>query len=139
VTEIILARGHESVQATHKTTLEITKETRLSKSGDCVIAVAANKGLADLSREFREDIRKEKAKLTILFEAGDIVDVVKASGSPQLTLTNPTDMVIRKSNYICNRTLAVKADKAAYDLSRRLVKKLNDSQQGVRITLTVNI
>ena len=44
-------------------------------------------------------------------------------------------MVIRKSSYICNRTLAIKADKAAADLSRSLVEKLRKPKQNVEIKL----
>jgi hypothetical protein len=139
ITEIIFAYGHENIQATHKSTLEITKETKLSKKGDCIIAVAADKTMADLSPEFKEKIRKKNAKMTTLIEAGEVVEVVNAFGSPRLILTHPTDMVVRKSGYVCSRTLAIKADKAACDLSRKLVEKLRNPKQKVKITLTVKV
>jgi hypothetical protein len=138
IAEVILAYGHENIQATHKSTLEVTKEKELSKRGDCIIAVSANKALADLSLEFKRCLLREKAEITVLIEAGGITEVVKAFGSPKLILTHSTDIVIRKSNYICGRTLAIKADKAAFDLSRRLVDKLKNPRQRVKITLTAN-
>jgi len=138
-TETIVGYGHKNIQATHKTTLEFTKDTHLSKKGDCIVAVAADKALANLSAEFKENLRKPHAKLTILIEAGGIIDQVNAHGSPQLILSHPTDMVIRKSDYICNRTLAVHADKAAQDLSKALAEKLKDPQQKVKITLIVHV
>ena len=137
VTEIILGYGHENIQAMHKTTFEITKEAQLSRRGDCIIAVSANKTMTDFSSEFKENLRKENAKITILIEVGDAAEVVNAFGSPRLILTHPTDMVVRKSNYICNRTLAIQADKAACDLSRKL--KLRNPKQKVKITLTVRV
>ena len=139
ITEVILAFGHANIQATHKSTLEITKEAELSRRGDCIIAVSAHKAMRDLRSEFKENLRKENAKITMLIEAGDIVEVVNAFGSVRLILTHPTDMVVRKSNYICNRTLAIRADKAACDLSRRLVEKLKNQKQKVKITLTVKV
>jgi len=139
VTEIILGYGHENIQATHKTTFEITKEAQLSRGGDCIIAVSANKTMTDFSSEFKENLRKEKAKIIILIEAGDAAEVVNAFGSPRLILTHRTDMVVRKSNYICNRTLAIQADKAACDLSRKLAEKLRNPKQKVKITLTVRV
>ena len=139
VTEIILGYGHENIQATHKTTFEITKEAQLSRRGDCIIAVSANKTMTDFSSEFKENLHKEKAKIMILIEAGDAAEVVNAFGSPRLILTHRTDMVVRKSNYICNRTLAIQADKAACDLSRKLAKKLRNPKQKVKITLTVRV
>ena len=138
-TEIILAYGHKNIQATHKSTLEITKETELSKKGNCIIAVSASKAVADLGSEFKENLRKENAKITMLIEAEDIVEVVNALGSSRLILTHPTDMVARKSNYICSRTLAIQADKAACDFSRKLVEKLKNPKQKVKITLTVKV
>jgi len=137
VREIIFGYGHENIRATHKTTLEFTKDTHLSKKGDCIIAVAADKGLADLSREFKENLRKPNAKLTILIEAGGITEQVQACGSQQLVLSHLTAVVIRKSSYLCARTLATHANKAADDLSRELVKKLENPNQKVKITLTV--
>jgi len=139
VKEFIFAYGHTNVLAMHKTTLEITKEERVSRRGDCIIAVSADKALADLSPEFKESLRKENAKMTILIESGDSVEMVNAFGSPRLTLTHPTDMVVRKGSYICSRTLAIRADMGARDLSRKLVEKLKDPKQKVKITLIVKV
>ena len=136
-TEVILARGHENILATHKTTFEITKESSLSKRGNCVLAVAADKAMDDLSPEFKEKLRKDGAKVTVSIEAGEISETINAYGNPHLVLTHPTDIVIRKSSYICDRTLAIKADKAACDLSRTLVKKLRSPGQRVKIALTL--
>ncbi len=137
IREIILGCGHENIRATHKATLEFTKAKHLTKKGDCIIAVAADKGLADLSREFKENLRVPNAKLTILIEAGGIAEQIQAYSSPQLILSHPTDAVIRKSNYQCARTLAIHADKAAADLSRELVKNLINPKEKVKITLIV--
>ena len=139
IREVIFARGHENVLATHKTTFEITKESLLSEKGDCIIAVSADKALADLSFKFKDWLKRENAKVSILIEADDVKEVVSAFGSPKLILSHPTDMVVRKSSYVCDRTLAVKADKAACDLSRKLVEKLRNPEQKVKITLTVKV
>ena len=139
ITEIIFAYGHENIQATHKSTLEITKENQLSKKGDCIIAVSADKTTADLSPEFKDKLQKENSKITMLIKAGEIVETVNAFGSPRLILTHPKDMVVRKSSYVCSRTLATRADKAAWDLSRKLVEKLRNPKQKVKITLVVKV
>jgi hypothetical protein len=138
-TEVITAYGHSLVQATHRTTFEITKDMHLTKKGDCIIAVKADKSLMDLSRDFKEAARKPDAKITITIEAGEEKETVTASGDSGLLFSHLTDMVVRKSNYVCSRTLAVKADKAAKDLSKKLVEKLGNPNQKVRITLTVNV
>ncbi|MEM2103036.1 MAG: DUF371 domain-containing protein [Candidatus Bathyarchaeia archaeon] len=137
--EIIHAKGHENILSTNKTTFEITKENHLTKRGDCIIAVNADKAAADLSREFKETLRNENAQLTIVIEVDGEKEVVKAFGSPQLSFTHLTDLVVRKSNFICNRTLAIRADKAAKDFSRIFVKKLQNPEQTATITLTAEV
>ena len=139
LSEVIFGYGHANMQATHKMTLEFTKDVHLSKKGDCIVAVAADKALADLTAEFKENLCKPHAKLTITIEADGMIEQVNAEGSPQLILTHPTDMVVRKSEYVSSRTLAVYADKAACDLSRNLVKKLKNPKQKVKINLAVQV
>ncbi len=137
VTVVFSARGHENVQSTHRTTFEVTKEEALSKRGDCIVAVEATKAAADLPVEFKEAARKEGARITVTVEADELKETVKARGSPQLQFTHQTDLVVRKSSYVCGRTLAIGADKAAIDFSRELVEKLKNPKQTVKVTLTV--
>ena len=125
------------MQSTHRTTFEVTKEEALSKRGDCIIAVEATKAAADLPVEFKEATRKEGARITITIEADELKETVEAKGSPQLQFTHQTDLVVRKSSYVCGRTLAIGADKAAIDFSRELVKKLKNPKQTIKVTLTV--
>jgi len=131
------AIGHTNIQAIHPTTLMFTKDIHVSKKGDCIVAMTADKSVADLSAKFKEELRKPNAKLTVTIEAGDFIEEIKALGSPKLCLCHPTDIVIRKSGYICSRTLAICADKSSNDLPRELVEKLQDPEQKVKITLRV--
>ena len=136
-TETFWALGHPNIKAIHPTTLMFTKDIHVSENGDCIIAMTADKSVADLNAQFKEELRSPNAKVTISIEAGEFKEEIKATGSPKLCLCHPTDIVIRKSNYICNRTLAVCADKSSNDLQRELVKKLQDPKQKVKVTLTV--
>ena len=138
-TEVITAYGHSRIRSTHRTTFEITKEKHLTERGDCIVAVESDTALADLSRDFREAARRPDAEITITIEAGEEKETIKAKGDPRLSLTDPRDIVIRKSSYICSRTLAVRADKAAADISRRLIEKLRDPNQTVKVALTVKV
>jgi hypothetical protein len=135
-TEVIVAHGHENIRSTNKTTFEVTKETHLTKKGDCIIAVDATKGAVDVSQQFKNVVRSDNAQIIIELEVDGEKETVKAWGSSGLTLTHPTDLVIRKSNFVCNRTLAIKADKTASKFSRKLVEKLQNPNQKVKITLT---
>ena len=135
--EIIQAFGHENIQAIHPTTLMFTKDNHLTQTGDCIIAVSADKAVADLSPEFKEQLKNPNAKLTILMEADGLKQQINASGSPKLILSHMMDMVVRKSGYICNRTLAINADRASNDLPREFIEKLKNPEQEVKITLIV--
>lgn len=137
LTERIVAFGHQNILAIHPSTLMFTKDKNLSKNGDCIVAVGADKALADLSLEFRDALRKPNAKLTILIEAGGLIQEIGAAGSPKLILTHPIDMVIRKSDYISDRTLAINADKSSDDFPRLFIEKLQNPWQEVKITLKV--
>jgi hypothetical protein len=136
-TETLWAFGHPNILAIHPTTLMITKDTQVSKNGDCIVAVAANKSLADFSTEFKEKLKKPDTKLSITISAEDVKEIIYASGTQNLILTHQTDMVIRKSSYVCNRTLAICANKASNDLSRELRDKLKNLKQKVKIILTI--
>ena len=114
-----------------------TKDKHLSQTGDCIIAVAADKAVADLSPEFKNKLKNPNAKLTILIEADALKEQINASGSPKLILSHLTDMVVRKSGYICHRTLAINADKASNDLPKEFIEKLKNPKQEVKITLIV--
>ena len=133
--EEIVCRGHLNILSTHKTTIEITREAELSLEGDCIVGVGADKGMNELSEEFKAALRAD-CDLEILFECDGVTDTAHAQGSPGLILDHPTDMVIRKSSYICGRTLAVGADKAAADLKRELVEKLKKGLE-LRVVLSL--
>lgn len=137
ITEIFWALGHPNILAIHPTTLMFTKDKHVSKNGDCIVAVAANKSLLDLTKEFKETLRRPNTRLTIIIEVENLEEQIKAIGSSSLILNHPTDFVVRKSGYICNRTLAICADKASSDLSRELIKKIENPKQKIKIILTV--
>lgn len=126
IREIIVAQGHKSILATNKKTFEITKDLSLTEKGDCIVAVAANKSGSELNNVFKKALQCKEARLTMIFKVNGEEEVVYARGNPNLTFNHPTDLVIRKSKFVCNRTLAIAANKTATDFSRHIVKKLQD-------------
>ncbi len=132
-----MAHGHRNVSSTNRTTFEITKENHLTERGDCIIAVDATMSASELSQSFKELARQDDARITIVIEADGQKETVRSRGSSGLKLTHPTDLVVRKSSFVSDRTLAVEADKAACDFARSLVEKLRNPEQKVIITLTV--
>ncbi len=137
IVEVIHAFGHPNIRSSHPTTIMFTKERQVTRRGDCVVAVAADKSVADLSTEFKNALRQPNAKLTIHLEVGGLQGQINAYGSPELVLNHPNDLVIRKSEFISDRTLAVKADKSSADLSKAVIEKLKNPEQRVTLTLTM--
>ncbi len=138
VVESITARGHKNIQASNKSTFEITKDAYVTPSGDCIIAVEANKSLRDLSDDFKRTLRNNDARIAITIKVGTKKEEVIACGHLKLMLASPTSIVVRKSSFVCERTLAIGANKSARNLSRSLVKKLKDPKNRVDLELTVD-
>ena len=137
--ETIQAWGHSNITGSHRTTLEVTRAPAVSSAGDCVIAVAASKGAQGLSSAFKRIARDIRTQITVLLKVGDLQDRVVGWGHPALTLTHPEDLVVRTSCYTCSRTLMIRADKAARDLSRDLIRYLQNPRQPIVLTLIADL
>ncbi len=137
VIELIHGRGHENIRGTHGSTFEITKDKELTERGGCIVTMAASKSMADLSYDFKKNLCNDDARLTIIFEANGLKEIAVAMGSKELTLENPKDLVIRKSNFICDRTLAIRSNKAAIDFNRSFIDLMQDPNMNVKIELIV--
>ena len=138
-TQYIEARGHPRITALHKNTLEITKHDHLTLRGDCIIALSASKAPIDLSDCFRRLACNDKARLTVSIRAGNLLETVKGYGSSLMTLDHPTDLVMRKSDYVCGRTLMIRGDRAAFDISRKFVRSLQNAATKIEIGLLVEV
>ena len=129
IVETIHCRGHKNVRALHKSTFELTKETELSPNGDCIIAVGADKGAADLSSAFRQALGMPGTILTTTLSAGGMTAVVRSEGFSGITLTHDTDLVWRRSTFVCSRTVGVYSDHTACLLPRELIGKLQNEAE----------
>ncbi|NAZ27378.1 MAG: DUF371 domain-containing protein [Thermogladius sp.] len=122
--ETIRARGHPNIKATHRTTIEVTREDYLTERGDCIIGVSADKAARDLSDSFKEIARRHDAVIVVRLLAGDLSEVILAEGHPGLVFGDGKRIIIRKSSFIEPATIGVRANKAAGDLNRDLVEYL---------------
>ena len=136
--ESVTFRGHPMVRALHPTTIEVTTEDELTARGDCIIGVGADKGCEQLAGPLKTAIRRAGARVRIgVFVEGNHF-VVNARGDPGLTLTDDHEMVIRRSSFLSDRTLALHADFAACDIPRPMVKLLTDPRAVGRLELEVS-
>ncbi|MBQ6219435.1 MAG: DUF371 domain-containing protein [Methanosphaera sp.] len=128
------AKGHENVTSKHKSTFEITTDKNLTLKGDCIIGLNSAIALKDLPEELRKDIQTDNKEITMILKTENATDTIKGEGSSKLTLNHPTDMVCRKSDFTCNRTLMIRCDKAAKDLNKELINDLKNNNT-LKITI----
>jgi len=130
--EEILFYGHPNVTALHEMTIEVTKAESLTPRGDCIIGVNASKACYDLSGELKRRLRDENSIVRMSIMVDDKKCDFVAYGSPSLILTNKHDIVIRKSGFVCPRTLAIRCDKASNNIPKDIVRMLKDpARKGV--------
>ncbi len=134
MTYTLRARGHPNVSARHRTTLEVTVDPQIGKTADCIIGVSSSDSVSTIPEEIKRAIRDPSARIRLVLRTENGFDEVRGYGHPDLTLDHPTDIVCRRSSYICGRTLMIGADKAACDLSEELVRDLMEGKE-----LTVEI
>jgi uncharacterized protein len=137
IIEKLVAFGHPNIQALHPTTLMFTKDADVSKNGDCIVCVGADKAVADFGEWFKEKLKAATTNVTITIQVDSLKWQINAYGSPKLTLKDPKEIVIRKSDFASDRTVAVCADKASVDMPREMVEKLKNPKQQVNVTFTV--
>ncbi|NHI93177.1 MAG: DUF371 domain-containing protein [Candidatus Lokiarchaeota archaeon] len=134
--EIFYVTGHSNVLGTHKTTLEFTKDESLTLKGDCILGIKATKTLPDFSLELKNLIRSGK-KIILKLNIDEIEDQIEGWGHAKLLLSDKHSMVIRKSSFICPRTIMIRANKSACDINREIVNKLKKSNSRMKITIMI--
>jgi hypothetical protein len=122
--ETVRARGHENVAATHGSTFEVTTDDWLTPAGDCIVGVEADRAPADFAPEFVEACRDPDATVEVTLSANGHEARVRARGHPDLTFASDRGLVVRTSDHVDDRTVAVAADAAAADLDRGLAAAL---------------
>lgn len=128
------AYGHPNILGTHKTTLEFTKDREISLKGDCIVGVKADFDFKKL-RKFIKKCKSNKIKIIISKKLKNkkISETINAEINPEFNSNK--ELVIRKTGFVSERTFAINADKAAFDLDRSLTKLLKE--RGSKIDVTI--
>lgn len=126
VQEEINFRGHPNIRSLHERTVEITKNENLTIRGDCIIGVKANKSCADLNERLKRNLQSADAIAKIEIAVGSESLTLRGEGDSRLTLSDEHDIVIRKTRFICPRTLSIKCDIASSDVPRDMIGLLQD-------------
>lgn len=105
--------GHENILATHRSTIEFTKDSHLTRNGDCIVGVRAGFSLVGLQKF----LALKRVKITI--KAGGFTDSFTAI--PNKSFGSSHEMVMRIGEFASERTFAVRAEKAARNIDRKVI------------------
>ena len=135
--EEISFQGHKNIVSLHTRTIEITKDSNLTKNGDCIVGVSANKACNDLNPALKSKLTTKGTivNITIIVEPHEFE--LYGYGNNGLDITHEHDIVLRKSSYVDSRTLVVSCDKSAVDIPRNMVSSLTNSQVKGIMRITV--
>jgi hypothetical protein len=130
--------GHKNIRSNHQKTIEITKDSHLTPSGDCIIGVNATYGCADLPMSLKEKLKDSNSKVMFSIKVAEHEFNVEGMGNENLILTHTDDIVIRKSKFVCPRTLAVKCNKSSDLIPREMVLLLQNPKTKGTFTITID-
>ena len=130
--------GHENIRSNHQKTIEITKESHLTPSGDCIIGVNASASCADLPPSLKKKLQNPNSKVIFSIKVGKHEFNVEGRGHEDLILTHLEDIVIRKSDFVCPRTLAVKCDKSSDLIPREMILLLQNPKTQGTFTIIID-
>ncbi len=124
--------GHKNVRSLHPKSIEITTDEDLTVNGDCIVGVKASCGCLGIPDEMKTLLQKPQSKVICTLLVEDLSFKVTGNGSEKLMLTNPHDIVIRKSNFTCPRTLSIGCDVASDSIPLKMIKALqNPKTKGI--------
>jgi uncharacterized protein len=129
--------GHPNVRSLHAKTIEITKDEHLTPRGDCIIGVRANKACEDLDEALKHRLKSNSAVVKIEIMVGDESFIITGMGDHRLSMLNPHDIVIRRTNFACPRTMSVLCNKASSEVPRKIVETLQDQNTKGIFRITV--
>lgn len=118
--------GHMNIQSLHPRTIEITKDAKLSLRGDCIVGVRANKSCSDLDHTLQRALKNDSSLAKIEIIVGNNSFEISGRGHKGLLLFSRHDIVIRKSSFVCPRTMSIGCDKASCDIPREMILSLKD-------------
>lgn len=134
----LTAKGHENIQASHPSTLEVTTDSHLSFRGDCIIGVKASHSAQNLKSVLDPVLRLPHCRIRTILKVGALTDTILGWSSPEFPLSDPSSIVWRTSTFVDERTIAIQCNKAAKDLDRRLIAALQNPHSVLEVQLVVD-
>ena len=121
------AYGHENISACHKNTIEFTKDKEVSPEGDCILGVGSDYKLDEVKKFI-----SGKKKLKCMIEVDGVSDEFEFIPNPKFNDSN--EMVFRLGEFASERTLGLRASKAAKHIKRDIAGKMKVSGKRMKVT-----
>jgi hypothetical protein len=90
----------------------------------------------NLPEDLKRALSSSAGRGRVALRVGTFEFAVEGRGDPRLTFSHETDLVVRKSGFISDRTLMIHADKSSIDIPRDMVRLLQDPTS--RVTVEVS-
>ena len=129
--------GHKNILSLHKKTIEITKDSKLGVSGDCIVGTNSTIACIDLPEKFKKKIQNPDTVIAFTIVSDEHSFSIRGKGSDKLTLKHTNDIVLRKSAFTCSRTIAINCDKASDDIPRDMIKKLQNPKTSGKLIIEI--
>ncbi len=86
----------------------------------------------DIPIDMKKILKNSSTVVRFSIKVNDYSFEIIGKGHNDLLLDDPNDIVLRKSEFICPRTLAISCDKSSVSIQRDMVQLLNDpSTKGI--------
>jgi hypothetical protein len=113
--------GHANIRSAHRNTIEFTKDTELTKEGDCIAGVRA-----DFDPVKLKEFVKEFSSFTLIMLVGK--STFKITSKVNKEFDDIHEIVLRRSEFGSKRTLGIRCDKVAADVPREIIEKLKNPE-----------
>ncbi len=130
--------GERSYEALEILQRESVSKAEIKERFNCIVGVKADFSLLEL-KKFIKSLKNNNKKITIIIETiensdnENIVEKINAEINPDFN--SDKEIVIRKSDFISERTFAINADKAAFELNKDLVEFLKVKYNKIKIII----
>ena len=124
------AYGHENILGTHKNTLEFTKDSSLTKKGDCIIGINSDFDFSEIKKLLLAS-KSKKMKLSVKWSNGS----EEVNFDANKNFESNHEIVIRKTNFLSERTLGINADKSSFELKRGLMNFLKRKEAKIEVII----
>jgi len=121
--------GHKNLLASHKNTLEFTKDKELTLNGDCILGVNSDFELSSI-----KEFIKGKEKFIVEIEVDGVKDNFECLVNP--LFDDSEEIVFRLGEFASPRTLGLRSTKAAKHINREIVEKMKKDGKKMKVILS---